>query len=50
MLALWHSLYEAINFLNYFSPSHPCGVTKPFSLKLATSEITSLSMAQKGES
>ena len=33
-----------------FSPSHPSGVTKPSSLKLATSGITSPSMTQKGVS
>ena len=33
-----------------FSPSHPSGVTKPSSLKLATSVITHPSDAQRGES
>ena len=33
-----------------FSPSHPSGVTKPSSLKLATSGITHPSDAQRGES
>ena len=33
-----------------FSPSHPSGVTKPSSLKLATSGITSPLDAQRGES
>ena len=33
-----------------FSPSHSSGVTKPSSLKLATSGITHPSDAQKGES
>ena len=31
-----------------FSPSHPSGVTKPSSLKLATSGITHPSDAQRG--
>jgi hypothetical protein len=33
-----------------FSPSHPSGVSKPSSLKLATSGITHPSDAQRGES
>ena len=32
-----------------FSPTHPSGVTKPSSLKLATSGITNPSDAQRGE-
>ena len=34
----------------YVSPSHPSGVTKPSSLKLAISGITFTSIAQKGKS
>ena len=37
-------------FKNSFSPSHPSGVTKPTSQKLATSGITPPSNAQRGES
>jgi hypothetical protein len=39
---------QIFNFL--FSPSHPSGVNKPSSLKLATSGITHPSDAQRGES
>jgi hypothetical protein len=58
MSALWHftqvtqvqSPAWTNKFHISFSPFHPSVVTTPSSLKLAISEITSLSMAQKGES
>ena len=37
-------------FKNPFSQSHPSGITKPFSIKLATSGMTSPPIAEKGES
>jgi hypothetical protein len=40
--------HQTFNFP--FSPSHPSGVTKPSSLKLATSGITHPSDAQRVES
>ena len=33
-----------------FSQSHPSGITKPYSIKLATSGITSTPNAERGES
>ena len=33
-----------------FSQSHPSGITKPYSIKLATSGITSPPNAERGES
>ena len=37
-------------FKNPFSQSHPSGITKPSSIKLATSGITSPPNAERGES
>jgi hypothetical protein len=40
--------YHIFNFP--FSQSHPSGITKPSSIKLATSGITSPPNAERGES
>ena len=55
-LAFHAEAWGSIPRMNYhilhfpFSQSHPSGITKPSSLKLAISGITSPLIAQKGES